>query len=261
MPAEVLRNNRRVELTDAGHIFLADARRLLRDSESSLRHVREVIDGTRGELRVAFVPGAIMTYLPAIFRQFREQFPNIDVKPHALSFARHAAALQSGSVDVAWTGRTLDPDLESRLILEELTLAAIPSWHRLAARSSIDVSELDTDVMILMSARVSPTLQQEFLALALSRGYRPERVEEADEEETVLGLVASGFGTALIPQSWSVMKIPNIVYRPIHPPHHLPQVLSWPKNRYSPVVRSFVEMALETVPRLIAEQDSHIADG
>jgi DNA-binding transcriptional LysR family regulator len=242
-----LRNNRRVELTDAGRTFLVDAQRILSDVDTSLRHVREVIDGTRGELRVAFIPGAIMTYLPAVFRAFRMRFPNVDVIPHALPFVQHASALHTGSVDVAWTGRTLDPALASQLVVDELTCAALPAWHRLAMRATIDVREFDADPLIVMSARVSPLLHHEIVALALARGYAPGRIHETDEEETVLGLVASGFGIALVPRSWSVMHIPKLVFCRIEPEHRLPQVLSWNKARSSPLVQSFVDVTLDVI--------------
>jgi DNA-binding transcriptional LysR family regulator len=88
------RTNRRVELTDAGQLFLVDARRTLEAAEASIRHAREKRRRTRGELRFGFLGGAMLMRLPAILRAYRERFPNVSVVPESIQQRDHIPALR-----------------------------------------------------------------------------------------------------------------------------------------------------------------------
>src|ERR1700744_5405055 len=77
------RTNHRVELTDAGRLFLIDARRTLQSADASMGHARENAGGTRGELRIGFISGAMLLLLPSILREYQQRFPNVTVTPYA----------------------------------------------------------------------------------------------------------------------------------------------------------------------------------
>jgi DNA-binding transcriptional LysR family regulator len=110
------RTKRRVALTSAGEMFLADARRVMQAVDTSVRHVRESADGTRGQLRIAFVSGAMMMKLPAVLREYRHRYPNVEIVPHAMPYPEHIAALRGGTIDIAWSIAIPEPDIASRVV-------------------------------------------------------------------------------------------------------------------------------------------------
>jgi DNA-binding transcriptional LysR family regulator len=239
------RTNRRVALTDAGRLFLADARRTLQAADVSVRHARESADGTRGELRIGFIGGAMLMLLPAILREFRQRYPNVVVLPHAMRYPEHVPALHAGSIDIAWTIAVSDPDIVSQTVTTDGLLAAVPSDHRLAEQTVIDIADFRGESLIVLSRASAPRLYDETMDLCSANGFRPVDIFEVSEEVTVLGLVAAGFGIALAPYPWSVMHMHGIAFRNITVDYYMNQALSWHRDRDTPIVKSFVATALE----------------
>ena len=71
--------NRRVALTDAGQIFLADAKRTLAAAEATLRHTREAANGARGPLNVANMAALSTRVVPPLLQLFRVLHPEVEV--------------------------------------------------------------------------------------------------------------------------------------------------------------------------------------
>jgi len=73
------RTKREVALTDAGVIFLEEAKRTLAQAEHAIRSVRRAHRGELGRLVVGFIGSAAYSVLPPIVRCFREQYPDVDL--------------------------------------------------------------------------------------------------------------------------------------------------------------------------------------
>jgi DNA-binding transcriptional LysR family regulator len=239
------RTNRRVELTDAGRLFLIDARRTLQAADASIRHARENAEGTRGELRIGFLDGAMLMVLPSIFREYRRRYPNVIVTPHAMQYPDHVAALRAGSIDIAWTIAASDPEIISQIVTTDGLMAALPSDHRLADRVEVNVAEFKGEPLIMLSRENAPLLFDLTMDLCTENGYRPPDIHEVPDLTTVLGLVAAGFGVALPPYPWSVVGVRGLVYRKIVSNQYIEEALSWHRDRDTAIVRSFVAVALE----------------
>jgi DNA-binding transcriptional LysR family regulator len=238
------RSKRRVALTGAGEIFLDDARRVIQAVEASVRHVRESTDGTRGQLRIAFVSGAMMMRLPAVLREYRHRYPNVEVVPYAMPYPEHNAAIRDGKIDIAWSIAIPDPDIASQLVRQDAFLVVLPDHHALAERDVIDLKDLRGESLVVIARTISPVLYDDAMERCLASGFRPAQIHEAYEEESVLGLVAGGFGIALVPLAWSRIGVPGIAFRRTSDDHALAESLIWHRDRTTAMVRAFIETAL-----------------
>ena len=239
------RAHRKVALTAAGRIFLADAQRTIAAADASVRHARETSDGLRGELRIAFIRGAMFMMLPPVLREYRNRFPDVTVEPHATHYIHHVPALHAGTIDIAWTIAQPDPEIASQPIAQDTLLVALPSDHKLASEHAVDIGRLGDDPLVVIERTVSPQLHDETLRLCLEHGYRPSRLIEVAEEDSVLGLVAAGFGVALVPHPWSVIRITGIAFRPFPQTTSITQSLIWHRDHETATTRAFVATTLE----------------
>jgi DNA-binding transcriptional LysR family regulator len=239
------RTNRRVELTDAGRLFLVDARRTLQAADASIRHARENAEGTRGELRIGFLAGAMLMRLPAILRAYRERFPNVNVLPESLPHLEHVHALRAGTIDVAWTVAAADPDIASQIVASDGFLTALPTEHRLAKQRKVTIKSFAGERLITLSRSAAPQFYEATLALCTAHGYRPVEIIEVREEMSALGLVAAGFGIAIAPVPWSAIHMPGLVFRDLATNFNAEQVISWRRDHDTPIIRSFVATAVE----------------
>ncbi len=241
------RTNRHVELTGAGRMFLADARRTLQSADASVRHARENAEGTRGELRMGFIGGAMMMKLPIAMREFRRRYPNVDIVPHAMHYPEHHPALRAGTIDIAWTVAEPDPEIDSVTVATDELLAVVPADHPFASREMIRVSDFSNEGLVMLRYADSPRLHDETMRLCAANGFRPSHVYEVLEEETVLGLVSAGFGVALVPGPWSVIHVPGIVFIKLDGAFFIREQLSWHRERNSPIIRAFVDTTLDVL--------------
>ena len=240
------RTNKRVTLTDAGRSFLIDSKRVLQLADASVRHARENAEGTRGELRIGFFRGAMMTEMPLVLSTFRRRFPYVELVPYAMP-NEHMEALLDGRVDVAWTVPTAHPDFGTRDITSDRLSAALPADHALATTERIDLTDFGDEPLITIAPSIGPLLYEAVVELAMRQGYRPSRIYEVNDDVTALGFVAAGFGVAIIPQAWSAIRILGVVHRPLMVDVSVRQTLCWRIDSYTPLIRSFVETASEVL--------------
>ncbi|MCH9738815.1 MAG: hypothetical protein K0U42_08710 [Actinomycetia bacterium] len=60
--------------------------------------------------------------------------------------------------------------------------------------------------------------------LCHNAGFAPKVVGQAVQFTTILGLVSSNAGIAIVPQSVAVMKLPNVTFRKIRDPQAVSQI-------------------------------------
>jgi len=133
------RSTRRISLTPAGEVFLADCRRLLADMDGAIRRARRI--GTSGSLTLAVRPGAGQGVLAGLLDSYAARPGSGPVE--VLYCYDEAAALHAGAADVALMCVTTTTDgLDLLELGDERPVAALPASHRLAARPSLAMADL-----------------------------------------------------------------------------------------------------------------------
>ena len=239
------RTNRHVELTNAGRSFLEKVREMLAELDEAVLLAREAARGERGALTIGFVGGAILSALPESIREYRRRHPNVDVTLVTVTQETQLDGLRSGRYDVVVRRAAPLPEgFEARPFHRENYVAAVPIVHALTRKAQLRYADLETNKLILLSRSSDEGLTDEILRACNENGYDPEKTIEAQNEETVIGLVASGAGVAIVPDSWQAIRIDGVAFKPLLPPgagHTL--VLCWRTDKTPPLAREFVEIA------------------
>ena len=151
----------RIELTDAGRMFAAEAARILGDARSAMQAARRAATGVTGRVRVGFTESASFNSLvTSTLRTFRSGFPAVEVSLEEHPSTDLIAALREGRIDAAFvrppvpTRRGLSLDL----LEKEPLLVAVPSGHPLASRKEVDLGSLAAETFILYPRAVRPGL-------------------------------------------------------------------------------------------------------
>ena len=100
----VHRTKRRVELTDAGRVFLREAQRILADAERIVRLTRLANRGAAGELVIGCTPAAELSVLPRVLPLFRVRCPTAAIRIESLSTAAQLEALRNRALNVGSSG-------------------------------------------------------------------------------------------------------------------------------------------------------------
>jgi LysR family hca operon transcriptional activator len=138
------RSHHHVALTNAGRIFLHQARDILGRVEHATRLAKQAADGRAGDLSVGTFPSADVRILPALRPLVAEHLPDLRLILHCKYAVEPVAGLRSGALDVAFMRGPLEADgLEHFELLRENLVIVLPSHHALARRRRIPVSSLD----------------------------------------------------------------------------------------------------------------------
>jgi DNA-binding transcriptional LysR family regulator len=243
------RNRRRVELTEPGRVLLEHARPLLADADGLVRLVRRAAGGEVGRLRVAFVGSATYRALPALVRAFRERLPDVDLVLSERTTTPQLAALRARQIDV---GIVRPPVPGDDLLLEPLVseslVAAVSDDHPLAAHARIAAADLAAEPFVLFPRAVGSGLYDDVAGVCRAAGFEPHVVQQADDMQTIVSLVAAGVGVSLVPASVTALQLPGVAYRELDGPNAtLALVLATRRDEGSPLVARFRATAREAL--------------
>ncbi|HEU4947861.1 MAG TPA: LysR substrate-binding domain-containing protein [Kribbella sp.] len=206
------RDNRRVELTEAGRAFLTEARRLLTLADTAGDLARRVDQGAVGTLRLGFTAVSAIATLGPLLRRLSDDLPGVDVILHERVTPAQVDGLLRGELDLGLARPPFDSEaLASRVVFREPLCAVVPSSHRLAsagrALTSADFSNEHVISYSPAEARYFHDLTVRFLT-----NSHPRIDQRVQQILTVVLLVAAGRGVALVPASARTLGVAGVSY-------------------------------------------------
>jgi DNA-binding transcriptional LysR family regulator len=212
-----------VELSDAGHALLPEARRTLEAAQAARDAVEHVRGGLRGSVVLGTMQAAAMhaVDLPRILATFRATHPGVTVTiRHAGGSATMADQVRDGPLDLAFVALPSQswPGIELRTVSSEAMSLAVAADHPLAQRATITLAELQTEAMTDLppgwGTRMSS--DQAFAAAGLTRTI----AYEVNDTTSIIDFVRHGIAVALLPPSF-LSDLDDISVVPIR--RHVPQ--------------------------------------
>lgn len=241
----IVRGNRTLGLTPAGQTLLVEARATLQQAEQALQRTRAAAAGQTGSLRVGYVGSALYGRLPALIRQFRHAFPQVQLHLHEATSRQQQQWLREERIDVAVL---IPPIPATELVLHDFDhdrlAIALPRAHALAAVEDMRVAMLVDESFVSWPAAEGIGFHAQVLGLCTAAGFTPRVVQEAQGMHAVLSLVAVEAGVAIVPASMASFRPDEIAYRPINGEQAAfeLQFCTRPESP-SPVLRNFLEAA------------------
>jgi LysR family transcriptional regulator, carnitine catabolism transcriptional activator len=207
-----LRNTRQVTLTTAGREFIAMAERVLKDLQLGIQSVQELTDRRRGQV---IVTSLISVRMSEVIAEYSQRFPGIDIELRE-GFADDVRDdVRAGIADfgVGYLDDVAGSHATEPLLTETLSVL-LTRDHPLARRREIEFHTL-RDVE-LVSFPTRSRARRQIDAAATAAGFTLRHVVTAGLPVTLLTLVRSGIGAAIIPGNpppWRALE--NLVSRPL----------------------------------------------
>jgi DNA-binding transcriptional LysR family regulator len=211
------RRGRTIRLTPAGLEALRTARRVLTDAEEVRTATRSAAKGESGRVRVGFVGSATYALLPRLLPVFRARYPNIELELRESTNIELLSLLESERLDV---GLVRFPTasasaLQFQIVERDVFQAVLPKGHRLASQREVTLKSLAQEPLIDYASTKVPGLHAMVMLAFQHAGLSPQVAQEATQVQTVMSLVESGLGVALVPSVSSRLASKNVVFRPI----------------------------------------------
>jgi DNA-binding transcriptional LysR family regulator len=242
------RTRRKVELTPQGVRLLEETRRLTGQLERTVHELRAMASGKHARLRIGFV--SLADYggvLPQLLKQYKAAHPAVRLSLREMLSPDQAAALHAGELDF---GLLLPPvagaaRLEHIVVQRESFVVALPARHPLArSRGRVRLRELAGEPFVMIPRQIAPRLYDIVAELAAQAGMPLNVAQEAIQMQTVVSLVSSGLGAAVVPASVANIGRRGVVYRALADRHpRLDVWLAWRRGSLSQPAADFVCLA------------------
>ena len=251
------RKPRGVELTSAGRVLLVEAKATLSQLDRGLEATRRAARGEQGRLSVGIAPTApFHPLVPRSIRAYREAYPGVSLTLWEGLSNEVVARFSRDEMDVAFVRAShLHAEaLQITPLLDEPMVAALPSQHPMARRQkgkAVALARLAGDPFIIIGPP-GTGIHDETIAACRDAGFSPRIGQQAPRITSTLGLVATGLGVAIVPESMQRMTMDGVVFRRLsgaQPKAFLG--LAWRRADTSPLLRQFLRTVKEVASQVL----------
>ena len=243
------RSGRLVRLTDAGEVYLRYARRALGELEAGQRAIHEVLDLSRGSLRVGMTP--ITEYLTTpILDWFTARYPGIMVRAMEMAQDDIETGVANDEIDVGivFSSTLSTParsaEIESHTLFVETLNLVVGSEHPMAQRTTpVGPEEFARIPLALLSAKFA--LRRHFDLYCVEHALTPKIAIETNSVNMIVQTVGYGRHATVLPESIA-SELPGLRTLMVLPelPHHSIGVICRVGAYKSPACRAFGDLAV-----------------
>ena len=182
-------------LTAAGEVLLGHAKTLLQQADAATRAVREAADGG-GLLRIGAMETTSAVRLPPVLKRFHDTFPRTEIRLTAGPTEMLLQAVLACRLDAAFVGGLVDhADIVGEPVFRERLVQV--RRRPPAARTDRPAAE-ETAIVVFRTGCSYRARTEQWLR---DQGRLPFHVMELGTLDGILGCVAAGLGTTLLPES------------------------------------------------------------
>jgi len=240
------RRGKSIFLNRYGQIFLQHVQRAMQEIAEGQKVITDLLHPDHGNISLSFLHSLGPNMVPSLISKFLTNNPDIQFKLYQGATNFLLAQLEAGEIDLCLCSPVAAKDtIQWEPLFTEELFVIVPTGHRLAKRSSIELSELKDEPIVTFKKDYGLRILAD--DLFREAGLQPFITFEGDEIITVAGLVEAKLGVALIPHVFGLDKI-NICFLPISKPTCQRMIgIAWTKGKYlSPAAQKFKNFVIHS---------------
>jgi DNA-binding transcriptional LysR family regulator len=247
------RNKRRVNLTEAGSLLLAEAYAVLSRFDQCAETMRQARTGVRrAAVRMGMWGEFSRSWGPALVAEVRRRHPELLLAIEAVPSAVAVRAVELGELDLGIVRAVPERStLDRRLLAREPLGACLPASHRLVRSRKIAPRRLSGEPLMWMPRSASPEFYDRVLGTLAAVGLETESVESAGTTSATFALVAGGYGWCLACEAEvrDALDASALAWVPLSGVDLTAETWAvWSAHEASPLVAQLLEVLGDVVP-------------
>ena len=242
------KSGRNTSLTSFGEEFLVCAENTLRTLDEGVASIQRAARG-EGLVRIGMIRPLGIEYVPGLVKDFWKTVPSKEVQFtfHTDVTAPLLAGLKERRFDLLFCSKPPEgegfaavPVKKQRLVL------VVPKGHAFAGRRSIRLEETLEEPYVYFdkNSGIRFVIDEMFE----KTGGQPRIAYETEEDQVIAGMVAKGFGIAIVPYMELLERLDVEVLEISSPAYERNFYLVTEEKRYlAPAVQRFYEFVMETL--------------
>ncbi|WP_397437774.1 LysR family transcriptional regulator [Polaromonas sp. UC242_47] len=211
------RERRGLRLTPAGEAILSHARQISFHSGELRKSAANASGGLAGVLRIGFVGSTTYTLFPRALPQFRKRYPRVSLDLRERTTTQILREIESGELDLGFVRYPVSEATRANLLPVEhdQLVAVLPVNSPLARKKRLKLIDLAQEPFIMYSSVSALNLRGQVISACQAEGFTPTVAQEAVQVQTIISLVESGMGVALVPSVSQAQASTGVVFRPL----------------------------------------------
>jgi DNA-binding transcriptional LysR family regulator len=246
------RTKRQVQLTEAGRMFVQEARVILAQAAHVSNLASRMTRGQMGQLTVGVAGPADAPVLVEILRAFAAKYPQVHLVLRNMASWDQTQAIGEGRLHLGFVVLPIDDaGLATELVLRQPILIALPPGHPLAALDRVPLQALANEPQIMFARSNGPRFFDAVLAACRESGFSMNIAHEVDNLYTACALVAAGLGVCFVPAGVQDHRTSSMVLRPVVPalPIETEIAVAYLPQPAHALVEPFVEVVRDVVAK------------
>jgi len=195
------RTGKSVRLTDAGLLFLKEARAVLERTEEAVQNVHAFAQAGETELHIGYTPAVRSQIVSPALHAFQQAMPNVHVKLHDWTSEKIGTGLRDGRLQLALVVRPSKRGAFHGLHFEELLRErvhlAVPPTHSFAQRRSVSLTDAAREPFVGLTREDFPDYNAYLASIFAPVKNKPHVIEEHDSMTSVISAIEAGTGVGL----------------------------------------------------------------
>ncbi|KAB1089269.1 LysR family transcriptional regulator [Neorhizobium galegae] len=236
------RDYRGVRVTKAGSEFLKQASMGVIHFEQAIRVATSTQRGERGEIKIGMLTALTARPLDRIFRQFHHAHKGLKVRIREGTSKENLQRLTSGEVDIVFiAGAHSIPGYKAVVLWSEGVFLALPETHHFCDQDGLEWADARDETFVVSSEGSGPEVRDYLIQRLAGLGFSPTIDMHDVGRDSLMNLVAMGYGLTVSSQSTLGIEWPGVVFRKMFCPEgDLPISAVWSPTNSNPALKHFM---------------------
>ncbi len=239
------RDRKGTHLTPAGENFLKEATPGMNQLRRAVQLASARHRGEYGELNIGILASLASGFLQLALKEFHERSPRVKVTLHEGTAQENLHRLALGRLDVVFM--TGEPEIAGHVaerLWTEHVFVVLPSSHKLAEIEKLSWQQIRDETFIVSSGGPGPEIQDYLVKRLAGLGFRPTIDVHDVSRESLMHLVAIGYGLTLTSSSTVGAPTQGVVFRAlVGEEEELPSSAVWSPNNANPSLKHLLALA------------------
>lgn len=243
-----IRNNKKVELTEVGVIFLFQAYKIIKEIEDTKQQLKTLIKNDKREISIGFSETALIDSV-SVIRLFKKNYDDIGIKLHRLSSPNQLSSIEENFIDIGFICSPIPQNRYNILAINKHAYCvALPKAHHLSNYNfPISMNQLENETFIITPRSVSPAYYDAIFSVYNKNDFYPTKTITAYSSTAIIALITAELGVALVPTSIKHIfsNHENICFKEIYNTSDIETSIIWDSYNTSPEVQKIILLARE----------------
>ncbi len=195
------RNNKKVELTEAGKYFKEEIVNQLQNLESIVLKTRKISDNVSGVYRIAYISSTFSKTITKLVQYLMKKYPYLSIKLYEVSTAKQILALEQRKIDLGILRAPLvSTKIDSKLWFKD-SYSLVFNNRFVKIEKIQELKKMKDEVFVFFNKDYAPVYYNTLIEICSHYGFTPNIVHQSNNINSIIQLVRNGLGVSIVPSS------------------------------------------------------------